>query len=64
MAVAGDINIGKAVVVIIRDRNPGGPALGCQPCGRGDVSEVQCLAVAILPVERDHGIAASEVAVD
>ena len=64
MAVAGDINIRQPIVVVISDGNPGGPAPGGQPRSLGHVGEVRGFPVAVLPVERDHGIATGKVTVD
>jgi len=68
-AVAGDVNILQAVVVVIGYGHAHAPAFVSQSRGAGDVGEVDfvilkisILRVAILMIERDHQIAARAIA--
>ena len=61
VAVAGDVNVRKAVVVVIADGDAHAPAARGEAGGFCDVSEMK---IAVLMVERDHRIAAVEVAAD
>src|SRR5581483_9326757 len=54
-AVAGDIEIKVAVVVVVGHRNTHAPAAMCESSGLGDVHE---LAVFLLVIERYQQIAA------
>ena len=61
VSVAGDVNVGKAVVIVIADGDTHAPAESGEAGGFRDVSKVE---IAVLMIERDHRIAAVEVAAD
>ena len=60
-AVSGEVNIGQAIVVIVADGDAHSPAFAREPCGLGDVGELE---TGILMVEGDSGISALAIVLD
>src|SRR5580692_8877059 len=52
-AVAGHVNVGASVVVVIGDRYPHAPAFANESSGLSDIAKLEAV---LLMVQRDHGI--------
>jgi len=60
-AVASDVNIGQAVIVVIGDGHAHAPPFPGEPSSLGNIGEFEAI---VLVIKRDHEIAALLIAVD
>src|SRR6516165_6731682 len=57
-AVAGDVQVEQAVIIVVGDCQSHAPAFPCKSCSLGEVGE---LSVRTLVIKRYHGISAGAI---
>src|SRR5882672_4676124 len=64
VAVSGHVDVGQSIIVEISDRQSHSPAQDRETGGLRDVGEMESAVFSVLPIQRDHQIAALEISVD